>query len=207
MVGLNLLVAIIIYWNTNQLGHAVAQRKRDGLECSPELLSHISPLGWAHILLTGEYRWPKRWSPELNVRSCPLPDSTRNTLRRARINRVSGNTPLQTPTSFCTTFLGSYWTVALLEAVKERLRALPGKRRCQAPIEQSSCRKLFPVRTSPLKPCFVPGRRLPAATLGSTWRLSIKARARPSAPKKLNLQTVVVGAIKVTAHHRDVDCV
>ena len=25
----------------------------------PELLAHISPLGWAHILLTGEYRWPR----------------------------------------------------------------------------------------------------------------------------------------------------
>ncbi|CAD1792392.1 hypothetical protein X12_002403 [Xanthomonas arboricola] len=24
----------------------------------PELLAHISPLGWAHILLTGEYLWP-----------------------------------------------------------------------------------------------------------------------------------------------------
>jgi len=58
MAGLNLLAAIIIYWNTNQLGKAVQQRKRAGLDCSPELLSHISPLGWAHILLTGEYRWP-----------------------------------------------------------------------------------------------------------------------------------------------------
>ena len=26
----------------------------------PELLARISPLGWAYILLTGEYRWPKR---------------------------------------------------------------------------------------------------------------------------------------------------
>ena len=25
----------------------------------PNLLWHISPLGWAHIFLTGEYRWPK----------------------------------------------------------------------------------------------------------------------------------------------------
>jgi hypothetical protein len=25
---------------------------------NPELLAHISPLGWAHILLTGEYLWP-----------------------------------------------------------------------------------------------------------------------------------------------------
>ncbi len=57
MAGLNLLAAIIIYWNTKHLGHAVAARTRAGLDCSPDLLSHISPLGWAHILLTGEYRW------------------------------------------------------------------------------------------------------------------------------------------------------
>lgn len=60
MAGLNLLTAIIIYWNTKHLGQAVASRRRDGLNCSPDLLAHISPLGWAHILLTGEYRWPKR---------------------------------------------------------------------------------------------------------------------------------------------------
>ncbi len=60
MVGLNLLAAIIIYWNTKHLGKAVAGRRRSELDCSPDLLAHISPLGWAHILLTGEYRWPKR---------------------------------------------------------------------------------------------------------------------------------------------------
>ena len=43
-----------------ELGEAVRQRKRAGLTVDPELLAHISPLGWAHILLTGEYRWPKR---------------------------------------------------------------------------------------------------------------------------------------------------
>lgn len=59
MAGLNLLAAIIIYWNTDHLGRAVTARTHDGLDCPPELLSHISPLGWAHILLTGEYRWPK----------------------------------------------------------------------------------------------------------------------------------------------------
>lgn len=57
MAGLNLLAAIIIYWNTKHLGQAVVERNRAGLDCSPALLSHISPLGWAHILLTGEYRW------------------------------------------------------------------------------------------------------------------------------------------------------
>jgi len=60
MAGLNLLAAIVIYWNTKHLGQAVASRRRESLDVSPNLLAHISPLGWAHILLTGEYRWPKR---------------------------------------------------------------------------------------------------------------------------------------------------
>lgn len=56
---LNLLTAIIIYWNTLHLDHAVAERRNEGVDVPPELLAHISPLGWAHILLTGEYLWPK----------------------------------------------------------------------------------------------------------------------------------------------------
>ncbi len=57
IAGLNLLTAIIIYWNTKQLGFAVVQRKKAGLGAPAYLLSHISPLGWANIILTGEYRW------------------------------------------------------------------------------------------------------------------------------------------------------
>ena len=52
MAGLNLLAAIVIYWNTAHLGEAVRQRKHAGPTVEPELLTHI--------LLTGEYRWPKR---------------------------------------------------------------------------------------------------------------------------------------------------
>jgi TnpA family transposase len=59
IAGLNLLAAIIIYWNTVHLGQAVTQRRDAGLAVPPELLPHISPLGWGHILLTGEYRWLK----------------------------------------------------------------------------------------------------------------------------------------------------
>lgn len=59
IAGLNLLAAIIIYWNTVHLGRAVAARRNEGHDVPPELLAHISPLGWAHILLTGEYLWPK----------------------------------------------------------------------------------------------------------------------------------------------------
>ena len=56
--GLNLLAAIIIYWNTLKLGETVFARKNAGLEIPAEFLAHISPLGWEHINLTGEYRWP-----------------------------------------------------------------------------------------------------------------------------------------------------
>ena len=65
MAGLNILAAIIIYWNTKHLGQAVAARQRAGLNCAPHLPAHISPLGWAHILLTGEYRWRRRTGPKL----------------------------------------------------------------------------------------------------------------------------------------------
>lgn len=60
MAALNLLAAIVIYWNTARLGEAVAERQDAGLPVQPELLAHTSPLGWAHILLTGEYKWPKK---------------------------------------------------------------------------------------------------------------------------------------------------
>jgi transcriptional regulator with XRE-family HTH domain len=53
------IAAIIIFWNTMKLGEVVANQKRDGKLLSPDLLAHVSPLGWEHINLTGEYRWPK----------------------------------------------------------------------------------------------------------------------------------------------------
>lgn len=59
IAGMNLLAAIIIFWNTMKLGEAFARKKREGKQLSPDLLAHISPLGWEHINLTGEYRWPK----------------------------------------------------------------------------------------------------------------------------------------------------
>jgi TnpA family transposase len=59
IAGMNLLAAIIIFWNTMKLGDLVANQKRDGKPLSPDLLAHVSPLGWEHINLTGEYRWPK----------------------------------------------------------------------------------------------------------------------------------------------------
>ena len=53
-----MLAAVIIYWNTLKLGEAVFARQKAGLETPAEFLSHVLPLGWEHINLTGEYRWP-----------------------------------------------------------------------------------------------------------------------------------------------------
>jgi TnpA family transposase len=55
--GLNLVVAAIVYWNTVYLEQAVATLRIAGLEIPDELLQHLSPLAWEHIVLTGEYRW------------------------------------------------------------------------------------------------------------------------------------------------------
>lgn len=59
IAGMNLLAAIIIFWNTMKLGEVVAKQNDEGKPLSPDLLAHVSPLGWEHINLTGEYRWPK----------------------------------------------------------------------------------------------------------------------------------------------------
>lgn len=65
MAGLNLLAAIIICWNTKHLGQAVGTRQRAGLNRDPALPADISPPGWAHILLTGEYRWRRQAGAKL----------------------------------------------------------------------------------------------------------------------------------------------
>lgn len=55
--GLNLVVAAIVLWNTVYLERVVeALRSQKGL-IPDELLAHLSPLGWEHINLTGDYLW------------------------------------------------------------------------------------------------------------------------------------------------------
>jgi TnpA family transposase len=55
--GLNLLVAAIILWNTVYLQRAVDYLRSHGYEPTPSDLAHLSPLGWEHINLTGDYHW------------------------------------------------------------------------------------------------------------------------------------------------------
>jgi TnpA family transposase len=55
--GLNLAVAAIVAWNTVYLQRAVASLSAPGKEIGTDLLAHLSPLGWEHINLTGDYVW------------------------------------------------------------------------------------------------------------------------------------------------------
>jgi TnpA family transposase len=55
--GLNLLVAAIILWNTTYLQRAVDHLRKQGDPPAPDDLAHLSPLGWEHINLTGDYHW------------------------------------------------------------------------------------------------------------------------------------------------------
>lgn len=57
MMNLNLLAAIIIYWNTRHLGIILHDMKGRGEILDPKLLAHLSPLGWEHIIMTGFYEW------------------------------------------------------------------------------------------------------------------------------------------------------
>jgi TnpA family transposase len=55
--GLNLLVAAIILWNTTYLQRAVDHLRNQGHDPAAGDLAHLSPLGWEHINLTGDYHW------------------------------------------------------------------------------------------------------------------------------------------------------
>jgi TnpA family transposase len=55
--GLNLIVAAIILWNTVYLERAIAALKGHGIAIDDEALAHLSPIGWEHVNLTGDYTW------------------------------------------------------------------------------------------------------------------------------------------------------
>ena len=100
---LDLLVTIVICWNTFHPGETVRPRKHASLTVGLELLAHISPLGWAYILLTGEYWWPKRrWRPRLAMLP-PTGATSRSSLAHgpARIaaTRACASLELRQPTA------------------------------------------------------------------------------------------------------------
>lgn len=55
--GLNLLTAAIVLWNTVYLERVIHTLQAEDPALNPELFQHLSPLGWEHINLTGNYTW------------------------------------------------------------------------------------------------------------------------------------------------------
>ena len=60
--GLNLLTAAIVLWNTVYLQRATEALRTQG-PVDEALLKYLSPLGWEHINLTGDYLWRSRSVP------------------------------------------------------------------------------------------------------------------------------------------------
>ena len=55
--GLNLVTAAIILWNTAYLERAAHTPGANGGAVDDGLFQYLSPLGWEHINLTGDYLW------------------------------------------------------------------------------------------------------------------------------------------------------
>ena len=59
--GLNLVASAIILWNTVYIEKAVNYLRQTDENFNEELISNLSPLGWEHINLTGDYTWVKKF--------------------------------------------------------------------------------------------------------------------------------------------------
>ena len=55
--GLNLVTTAVVLWNTVYLERAANALRGNGHAVDDALLQYLSPLGWEHINLTGDYLW------------------------------------------------------------------------------------------------------------------------------------------------------
>tara|TARA_Y100001954_G_scaffold234035_1_gene288529 strand:+ start:392 stop:1042 length:651 start_codon:yes stop_codon:yes gene_type:complete len=71
--GLNLIIPSIAFWNKVYLGRAVEHLRARGESVATGLLAHVSPMGWSHIGLTGDYLW-EEVDPQAAGKPRPLND-------------------------------------------------------------------------------------------------------------------------------------
>lgn len=55
--GLTLVTAAIVLWNTVQMARVIEEMRAEGDDIPDAVLPFLSPLGWQHINLTGDYIW------------------------------------------------------------------------------------------------------------------------------------------------------
>ena len=56
-MALNLVIAAITFWNTIYMDKAASHLARTSPLYDQALLPHTSPLGWEHIILSGDFEW------------------------------------------------------------------------------------------------------------------------------------------------------
>ena len=66
--ALNLVAGAIVLWNTTYLEAVMRHLEQQGRPVSSHLLQHLSPLGWQHINLTGDYLWTDADIPDGKLR-------------------------------------------------------------------------------------------------------------------------------------------
>ncbi len=57
---MTLLIAAISLWNTVYIERAIDSLRRKAIPINEQLITHLSPLGWEHINLRGDYVWRKK---------------------------------------------------------------------------------------------------------------------------------------------------
>ena len=72
VMALNRVIAAIVYWNTSYIEKAANHLRRERRLPDPTLLRHVSPLGWEHIVLTGDYDWNSGAAERTNARPLNL---------------------------------------------------------------------------------------------------------------------------------------
>ena len=72
VMALSLVIAAIVYWNTCYMDKAANYLRRQGRLPDLSLLRYVSPLGWYHIGLTGDYNWHSGAAERMNARPLNL---------------------------------------------------------------------------------------------------------------------------------------
>jgi hypothetical protein len=56
-MALNLVIAAITFWNTLYINKAANHLAKTSTLFDPALLTFTSPLGWEHVILSGDFDW------------------------------------------------------------------------------------------------------------------------------------------------------
>ncbi|MGS6370021.1 Tn3 family transposase, partial [Enterobacter hormaechei] len=56
--GLHLVTAALVLWHTVYLEGGAHALRRNAHAVDDSLVQYLSPLGWEHFTLTGDYVWP-----------------------------------------------------------------------------------------------------------------------------------------------------